>query len=270
MESGQVRELTSLLEHEPPPGVLVPDFALRAPAPYSVLVTEERWSKLAVLDFNRGCGPGWKAFQLRWDIFNVPRPHDRVAIAIPGDRFSTSLARTWQDMADLIRRLEGTSFYLESPGSVELFVRFAQRMADDLDSTAAARQHIRPAFQSAALDSRRGRNGRTAAYKPPYLLQCLLLCQSIRSFLLQRKRDRKTKNIKQQQVEQRNFENQTRSSDGMKTVIEDVLALAVPPFMGATISEMRTLVREMTPHKATMSRFRMMVDAAFIYYQRPP
>ena len=189
MESGQVRELTSLLEHEPPPGVRVPDFALRAPAPYSVLVTEERWSKLAVLDFNRDCGPGWKAFQLRWDIFNVPRPHDRVPIAIPGDRVSTSLARTWQDMADLIRRLEGTSFYLESPGSVELFVRFAQRMADDLDSTAAARQHIRPAFQSAALDSRRGRNGRTAAYKPPYLLQCLLLCQSIRSFLLQRKRD---------------------------------------------------------------------------------
>ena len=34
----------------------------------------------------------------------------------------------------------------------------------------------------------------------------------------------------------------------MKTVIEDVLALAVPPFMGAMMSEMRTLVREMTPH----------------------
>ena len=56
----------------------------------------------------------------------------------------------------------------------------------------------------------------------------------------------------------------------MKIVIEDVLALALPPFMQAMMSEMRTLVREMTPHKATMSRFRMMVDAAFIYYQRPP
>ena len=56
----------------------------------------------------------------------------------------------------------------------------------------------------------------------------------------------------------------------MKIVIEDVLALALPPFMQAMISEMRSLVREMTPHKATMSRFRMMLDAAFIYYQRPP
>ena len=45
-----VRELTSLLEHEPPPGVRVPDFALRAPAPYSVLVTEERWSKTGKQD----------------------------------------------------------------------------------------------------------------------------------------------------------------------------------------------------------------------------
>jgi hypothetical protein len=80
----------------------------------------------------------------------------------------------------------------------------------------------------------------------------------------------KSEEKKQQQVEQRNFENQTRSSDGMKTVIEDVLALAVPPFLAAMISEMRLLVREMTPHKATISRFRMMVDAAFIYYQRPP
>ena len=110
MEAGQVHDLKSELEHGLPPFIRAPEFALRGPASYVCLVAEKRWSKLAVLDFGRECGKGWLKWALRWDCLGLPRPGDRQPVSIPASRCSSTMERTWQDMSDLLRRLQGTIF----------------------------------------------------------------------------------------------------------------------------------------------------------------
>ena len=74
------------------------------------------------------------------------------------------MQKTWQDLADMLRRLMPTEFYQRDPGLVEFHVRLCQSMSDELDIETATRNILKPG----------GRGSR----KPEFLLQCMLLATS--------------------------------------------------------------------------------------------
>ena len=122
------------------------DCALRAPGAFIALVVSSRWATLAVTDVGssqQGVA-AWQTNAVPWSRLDLVPPaaldHPRVS----ADHRDESMQATWQDLADLLRRLQSTDFYRRDPGMVEFCVRFCQSMSDELDVETATQNVLKP------------------------------------------------------------------------------------------------------------------------------
>ena len=122
------------------------DRALRAPGAFIALVVSGRWATFAVTDVgsSRQGVAAWQKFAIQWSDLDLVPPAVLDHPQVPAEHRDESMQKTWQDLADMLRRLMPTEFYQRDPGLVEFHVRLCQSMSDELDIETATRNILKP------------------------------------------------------------------------------------------------------------------------------
>ena len=251
MDAPLVEQLMALLHPRPTwlPAV-APQTLIRLPLPYCILVVNKRWQDILLphtqgiesIPYRARLALNFQALGFQPDM--IPRmPQELARVDDDGDRvlldknMLTSIADEFKDVVARVRVEQSfeDDFAQDRYAALVAHVRALDKMVSDLDPVAFLK-----VTRNARHMANASRNGHGLPYKVTFVVEAVMLA------------------------------NLLHDAGTMHKVLHRAAVLALPPALRNDVAQLFDDMQKIVvvPHKATVSRWRFLLDGAFMLWQR--
>ena len=224
-------------------GDVIPTVAVRLPAPFCRLIVEGKWKHFVLPQCPVGHHGGSASLQFNWGMLGIPFadvPLPPPSGAPDVEESEIDLDRDMMFQITNHLRVYAAELDLEDEFSLPLYfdlencVVHLQTLYEQLDPVAFAkgiqdlRGHAQPALRA----------GRSRQYRVAYLLKVVILCDLL------------------------------RSDADLSRVLTNCARMLLPKSLTSSFKQLLDVGASMAPHKGTVSRWRLLVDGAFMLFYR--